>query len=127
GADANGLSMYQLQGTPIAKEVNFVVKLIGTDAADTKKDFAATLPIAKVYPEKVDTTLVEGQVWTQQFKLVGPDGEAMSGVNWSLSGDLPAEAYTLDSSSGVLTIHDAPKGTYTFRMIPNVNSVSYEV
>src|SRR5690606_39487517 len=67
GADANGLSMYQLQGTTIAKEVNFVVKLIGTDAADTKKDFAATLPIAKVYPEKVDTTLVEGQVWTQQF------------------------------------------------------------
>ncbi|MFB9276236.1 S-layer homology domain-containing protein [Cohnella cellulosilytica] len=127
GTDSTGANLYRLEGTPAAKEGDFVVKLVGTDAASAKKDFTLTLPIAKVYPEQVDTTLVEGQVWTQQFKLAGPDGVAMADVNWSLSGDLPAAAYTLNKNTGVLTIHNAPKGDYIFKMTPAVNGVSYEV
>src|SRR5690606_25830311 len=49
------------------------------------------------------------------------------GVTWSLSGDLPADAYTLNANSGVLTIHDAPKGDYSFKMTPTVNGVPYAV
>jgi|GEM_PF-1005655 len=111
---AKGDGYYVLAGTPLAKEGRYSIKVQGTDSSGYSKNMTLQLPVAKVYPEKLDIQLTEGQSWSQSFKLVAPDGTAYdsSNLSWSIEGGQPGMSFMGD----ILRMDSVLPGNYTFEV-----------